>query len=284
VQAALIIAKRFPRDEAAAEQKILRDCTRPSLADAAIYEYKRGTTAVTGPSIRLAEVIKRAWGNIKSGWQELERRGDKSLVRAYAWDQETNVMEERTFEVRQVRVTAIWENGKNTGRKMIKPLEDERDIYENNANQAARRVRACILALIPGDIIENAVNQCTKTLEAKEVVTVESIAQLVEAFKGFKVTKEMLTTYVGRNLAPDALSAAMMVRLRNVYKSIKDGVGTVEEFFHVSAEDENKEIDGTKADDTKSNSEKLKEKAAAKTSPEPEAKKPDDKGEAKKLV
>jgi len=221
VIASLKVAKMFPRSELEALDKILKDCTRPGLADVAIYEYKRGGTAVTGPSIRLAEAVKRAWGNIESGWRELERRGDTSIIQAYAWDKESNVKEERTFSVKQVRDT-------KQGRK---PLTDERDIYENNANQAARRVRACILALIPGDIIDAAVEQCEKTLATREVVTVESIAQLVKAFEAFKVTKDMLSEYTGRNLTPDALSASMMVKLRTVYKSIKDGVGSPEDFF-----------------------------------------------------
>lgn len=221
VIASLQVAKMFPRSEADALDKILKDCTRPGLADVAIYEYKRGGSAVTGPSIRLAEAVKRAWGNIESGWRELERRGDTSLIQAYAWDKESNVKEERTFSVKQVRDT-------KHGRK---PLTDERDIYENNANQAARRVRACILALIPGDIIDAAVDQCAATLATRENVTTESIAQLVKAFEAYKVTKDMLCEYTGRNLTPDALSASMMVKLRTVYKSIKDGVGSPEDFF-----------------------------------------------------
>lgn len=236
VIASLRVAKMFPRNEAEALEKILKDCTRPGLADVATYEYKRGGTAVTGPSIRLAEAIKRAWGNIESGWRVIEKRGDTHIIQAYAWDKETNVREERTFDVRQVRVTAVYENGKNTGKKSFKVLEDDRDIYENNANQAARRVRACILALIPGDIIDAAVAQCEATLATKEVVTSESISALVKAFEAFKVTKEMLAEYTGRHLTPEALSPQMMVKLRTIYKSIKDGVGTVEDFFVVLPE------------------------------------------------
>lgn len=264
VIASLKVAKMFPRNENDAMDKILKDCTRPGLADAALYEYKKGTSIVTGPSIRLAEALKRVWGNIESGWRELERRGDSSIVQAYAWDKETNVREERTFTVKQVRVKAIWANGKNTGRKEITPLEDERDIYENNANQAARRVRACILALIPGDIIDAAVAQCEATMAANEKVTTESIAQLVEAFSKFKVTKEMLAEYTGRNLTPEALSAAMMVKLRNVYKSIKDGVGAVDEYFVILPEPKDDKPEAAKeaAADGKKNLEDFKAKNA----------------------
>lgn len=240
VQASLIIAKRFPRDEVAAEDKIIKACTNERLADLAIYEYPRGGQTVTGPSIRLAEVLKRYWGNMESGWRELERRGDISTLQAYAWDKETNVREERIFTVKQQRDKWSKVNGKSV--KTHEPLSDERDIYENNANQAARRMRACILALIPGDIIDIAVKQCETTLATRENVTEDSIAKLAAVFeKDFKVTKDMLQEYLGRNLTADAVSPAMMVKLRGIYKSIKDGVGKVEDFFEVPVAEPKKE-------------------------------------------
>jgi hypothetical protein len=58
VQAAMVVAKRFPRNEDQALQKILAACGRAGLAEAAIYEYPRGKddegkkNYVTGPSIR----------------------------------------------------------------------------------------------------------------------------------------------------------------------------------------------------------------------------------------
>src|SRR5690349_331414 len=64
VQAMLTIAKRFPRDEARAYQKVQTACQRPMLAEAARYTYNRGGSEITGPSIRLAEAIAQLWGNI----------------------------------------------------------------------------------------------------------------------------------------------------------------------------------------------------------------------------
>src|ERR1035437_1770538 len=72
VQASLVIAKRFPRDEIGATKKIINACQRPGLADVAVYDYSRGGSSVTGPSIRLAETIAQYWGNIDFGWREIE--------------------------------------------------------------------------------------------------------------------------------------------------------------------------------------------------------------------
>jgi len=135
VQAAMVIAKRFPRDEVEAFNRILLSCKRKSLAESAMYEYPRGGSKVTGPSIRLAEAIAQNWGNIDFGITELEQKNGESQVMAYAWDLETNSRQTKIFSVPHVRST----------KKGNAPLTDPRDIYEMVANQGARRLRSCIL-------------------------------------------------------------------------------------------------------------------------------------------
>jgi hypothetical protein len=51
-QAAMIIAKRFPRNQIEAMDRILQAFTRPTLAEHALYSYSRGGSDITGPSIR----------------------------------------------------------------------------------------------------------------------------------------------------------------------------------------------------------------------------------------
>lgn len=226
IQAMSIMALHNPRNPQIAVDRILTECQRPSLAECAIYSFPRGGQNVTGPSIRLAEVIKRNWGHIRSGWRCLERARGRSVIQAYAYDIQNNVGEDRTFEVRHVRDT----------RQGPKPLTDERDIYELEANQAARRVRACILALIDGDVIEAALDQCTRTLEAKADTTPEGIKRMLEAFAPFKVNQKMIEARIGRNLS--AITAAQMVALKNILNGMKDGMSTVENWFDKSLQDQ----------------------------------------------
>lgn len=103
VQAAVMMAKRFPRDEYAAVDRILKSCERTSLAESALYEYPKGGQKVTGPSIRLAEAIAQAWGNMDSGVVELEQHNGFSTMMAYAWDLETNTRQTKIFTVRHER-------------------------------------------------------------------------------------------------------------------------------------------------------------------------------------
>ena len=74
VQGQILIAKRFPRDVDLSLQKIERACSRTRLASLAIYQYQRGGTDITGPSIRLAEAVASAWGNVKYGFDVIQRR------------------------------------------------------------------------------------------------------------------------------------------------------------------------------------------------------------------
>jgi hypothetical protein len=219
VKAMVFMAKQFPRDENAALERILKACERKTLAESAMYEYPRGGQKVTGPSIRLAETIARSWGNIVFGVNELEQRGGESVVKAYAWDIETNVQQEKTFTVKHERRAA----GVN------KRLDDPRDIYEMVANQGARRVRACILGIVPGDVVEAAVEKCKETL-AKNIGDIkEHINKMIKAFEAYKVTPEMLEKFIGCKI--EAFSANDLVRLGGVYNSLKDGMAKPEQYF-----------------------------------------------------
>lgn len=212
VQAAMVVAKKFPRNPGNSMNRILDACTRRTLAESAMYSYPRGGQEVTGPSIRLAECIAQNWGNIDFGYIELEQKNNESQVMAYAWDLETNTRQSKVFTVPHRRET----------KSGAKPLTDSRDIYELIANQAARRVRSCILAIIPGDVIEAAVKQCEVTLTGGNVPMEDRIKAMVDKYAELEITGDQLAGFIGKNV--DAFTAQDIVRLGKIYRSIKDGV------------------------------------------------------------
>jgi len=99
VQASMIIAKNFPRDTYEVYTRIMKACERPSLASVAQYAYPRGGQMVTGPSIRLAEVLAQNYGNLQFGIRELSQANGESEVEAFAWDLETNTRQIKVFKV-----------------------------------------------------------------------------------------------------------------------------------------------------------------------------------------
>ena len=217
--ASVQMAKTFPRDVIAARDRILNACTRPKLAQEACYTYSRGGTDVTGPSIRLAEMLAQNWGNMTFGIRELEQRNGESTCEAFAWDMETNARQVKVFQVPHIRHT----------KKGDYPLTDPRDIYELIANNGARRLRACILGIIPGDIVEEAVAACDKTTATKCPVTKERLAEMLEKFAEYGVTKEQIEVRVQCHL--DAIKPAQLANLGKIFNSIKDGMSKPEDWF-----------------------------------------------------
>lgn len=222
VQAAMAIAKRFPRDPREAMDRILNACTRPTLAEKALYTYSRGGTEITGPSIRLAEAMAQAWGNMQIGVRELSQEAGVSTVEAFAWDIETNTRMNKVFQVSHIRHT---KNG-------AKALTDPRDIYENVANNGARRLRACILGVIPGDVTEAAVQQCEETATVSADVSPEGIKVMLAAFAEFGVTKDQIETKIQSHI--ESIRPAQKVNLKKIYNSLRDGMSKPEDWFEPS--------------------------------------------------
>jgi hypothetical protein len=219
VQARMMIARANPRDPVRSMELVLNDCTRPTLADHAIYQYARGGTDIRGPSIRLAEAIAQRWGNIASGIKELSRSGEYSECVAYAWDLESGYYDERQFQIRH------WRDTKKGGYL----LTDERDIYELIANFGQRRKRAVLLTVIPGDVTEAALEQCERTMHARADVTPEGIKKLIETFGELGITQPQIEARIQRRL--DAIRPAQVVMLRKIYTSLKDGMSEPGDWF-----------------------------------------------------
>lgn len=224
VKAAIFLAREFPRDPVKSLDRIQQAFTRPTLAEKALYQYARGGQDITGPSIRCAEAIAQNWGNMQFGVRELDQQIGKSTVESFAWDMETNTRDVRTFEVRHERHT----------KKGLVQLTDPRDIYELIANQGARRKRACILAIIPGDVVEAAVVQAEQTLHTRTKVTPELIAKFLANFEALGVGKEAIEKWGQRRI--DAFTPALFVRLGKIHTSIKDGMSQPEEWFELAPE------------------------------------------------
>lgn len=224
VQAMVFMAKQFPRDQLDASRRIVKMCGREGLAKSATYTYPRGGQKITGPSIRLAEAVAQAWGNIDYGIIELNTTDGLSEMMAYAWDLETNVRRSMIFSVKHERDT---KNGKVE-------LNDNRDIYELIANMGARRVRACILGVIPGDIVDEAVAACQDTLNNGEKKTIDdSIKNMLSNFETrFRISRQQIENYIG--YPTSSFDVEDLTKLRGVYNSLKDGSAKREDYFQLS--------------------------------------------------
>lgn len=220
VKGKLSVAKMFPRNQAQAFQDVMDSCRRPSLAKAAIYSYPRGGQTVSGPSIRLAEELARCWGNIDYGIRELSRNDGMSEMEAYCWDMQTNTISSQKFTVKHLR-------DKQGG---AKELTDERDIYEITANMGGRRMRARILAILPPDLVDAALQQCKATLAGNsEKPVADRVRDMIGAFNKMGINAATLEKYVGHPLTemlPDEFAD-----LTGIYNSLRDGQSKASDWF-----------------------------------------------------
>lgn len=188
VAAAVQVAQQCPRDIRRAWAEMEDACRRTGLAEVAFYAVpNRGR----GPSVHLARAIALIWGNHDSGVHELSRDDARGMseIRAYAWDQQTNVRSSRTFQVPHAKMAG-------GGRKA---LTDLGDIYLNNQNVGARALRECIWATLPRDYVDRAQEVCRETLQKGDgKPLLDRIGQMVEAFGKLDVTAARLATRIGR--------------------------------------------------------------------------------------
>lgn len=255
VQAAVFMAKRFPRNENESLARILRACDRVGLATKAVYSYPKGGTKVSGPSVRLAEAIAQAWGNIQSGVVELEQRDGESTCMAYCWDIETNTRECKIFTVKHAIQT----------KSGMKVLTDPRDIYELVANQGARRKRSCILNIIPGDIVDEAVARCNKTLSGNNRrPLIDRLREMVDLFQTkYSVPLSSIEKYFGYPL--DVFTETDGVNLAGIYNALRDGVAKREDYFQLPKVSDT-EGEAQTTEDTSCGEDKSKKTGAKKVS------------------
>lgn len=224
VRVGILTAKQFPRYIDDVFNSIEQNTSRVKFAEKALYSYPRGGKQVKGPSIRMAEMLANSYGNITYGLGEIERGDGYSVVQAYCHDLETNVKKIMQFEVPHFR------DGKN-GTKT--ELKSDRDIYEMVANQGARRVRNVILAVIPADIVDTAVEYVNKTLETKFDNNIYKNSALILLQDYFKGNKEECADAVKKKFRknPDSLTINEKIELISIVNSLENGMSSLDDWF-----------------------------------------------------
>lgn len=224
IQGAIIVARRFPRNEEAAFEKLMRSCRRTSFAEEASYSFPRGGASVEGPSVNLAREAARVWGNIRYGLEVVLDTAEERHIRGWAWDLETNtkVAAEDFF------AKLIQRKQKGGGAvQWVKP--DERDLRELTFRRGAILVRNCLLQLMPRDLIEDARAQSRATLAKDAAQDPDSARKAVlRAFSEINVSAEQLQGYLGHPVGQS--TPEEIAELRAIFQSIRDGNSTWAEY------------------------------------------------------
>ena len=223
VQAMVVVAQSRRRDVSRALEDMKQSCGRMALAERAFFSFKRGGSSVNGPSIQLARELARCWGNVNTGVRELDRddaRGRSEML-AFGWDLETNLRADVTFIVPHMR--------DKTGGPVA--LTDMRDIYENNANNAARRLREMIFACLPVWYREEGIALCRATLEKGESddPLPLRISKMLAAYATIGIGRDRVEARLGGSV--DTMTVVDLANYGILFRSIKNGESSKDEEF-----------------------------------------------------
>lgn len=86
-------AKAFPRQlKRVISEAVTMATITQEAAESCIYSYRRGGKDITGPSVRLAEIMACAWGNLRCQTRIGDESHDSVTAVGTAWDMQNNVL------------------------------------------------------------------------------------------------------------------------------------------------------------------------------------------------
>lgn len=214
------VAKSFPRSIEVFRRKVEADiCCSAQQAAECTYLIKRGSKDLEGPSVRFAEALLRAWGNVRVNTEIADDTGTHIVARARFWDLESNMaFSEDVFR----RVTTS--EGHRYSDDMIGTTK--------NAAQAIA-FRNVILAGIPKSewlpLHEKSIQLAKNGPKQDPAEFEKRKAKLFAWFRKAGITDKELESVLGST--PEGCSTEDFLRLEKIGKSIHDGFSTFAEAF-----------------------------------------------------
>lgn len=229
VQAKYIMAMRRPRNLDTVRINLLQHCKRPRFAEVAKYHKPIGK-GVDGPSIRFVEAALLAMGNIDTPCTTMFDDKFKRIISVSVVDLENNTSYSREITITKEVERKSIKHGQNYLRTRINSFGDtiyileasDDDIATKEAALVSKTIRTLGLRIIPGDIVDEAMQEVESTLKSETARDPDAAKKkLVDAFAGVGVMPTDLVAYLGHDLGK--LSETKIAQLRKIYASIKDG-------------------------------------------------------------
>lgn len=231
VEARFIIALQRPRDIDTARDRILAECKRPRFAEAARYSRPvGGGNNIEGPSIRFAEAAIRSMGNIDVQTMTTFDSPEKRIVQVSATDLETNatyskdITLSKVVERRQLKrgQTAVGTRLNSYGDTVYLVEASEGEFATKEAAEISKAVRTLGLRHIPGDILDEAMDLCVRTVADRDAADPDAARKaVVDAFSAIGVKPAGLKQYLGQEVG--TCSPAQIGELRALYTALKAG-------------------------------------------------------------
>ncbi len=232
-------AKRYPRSitkfkREAEEQATLDADTAGSM----FYVLRRkdrsapgGVKIIEGPSVRLAEIVGSAWGNVRYDSRVIDITDKHVVAQGTCLDLEKNIA--ARIEVRR-RITTS--EGRRYGDDMIA-------VTANAACSIA--LRQSIFKVVPFAHIKDIFEKAKEVSLGKGLSMDQRRSRAFEWFSKVGATQEEILKFLGRN-GPDDITVDDLVTLQGTKTAIQEGETTwavLREEFNASAQDKPRTLD-----------------------------------------
>lgn len=232
IQARYIMALQRPRDFDGVRVSLLKECKRPRFAEVARYRKPIGGGHVEGPSIRFVEAALRCMTNVLADTAVIFDDDRKRIIRVTVTDLEANitypadVSVDKTVERSDGRGRQILAQRTNkTGKPVYIVAATEDELLNKQAALVSKAMRTCGLRLIPGDLIDEAMEQVLVTQQKEDAQDPDAARKrIVDAYAAIGVLPPALAEYLGHEMA--TCSPAELVELRAIGTAIKNGETT----------------------------------------------------------
>lgn len=212
-------ARAYPRSITKAVQNITSLATLDEQsAEECVYALPRGGKPITGPSVRLAEIIASQWGNSRVGARVVHVDRKEMFVEAEGVFHD---LESNTATTARVR--------RRISDKKGRLLSDDMIVVTGNAACSIAK-RNAILGGVPKGVWRKAYDQVEAVLSGDVQTLAERKERAFKAFAAFGVTPEMLCASLGIG-GPDDITVEHIGVLTGMRSALKNGEETVETMF-----------------------------------------------------
>jgi len=214
-------AKQYPRQI----DKVLRTIEMyatldKETAEDCFYTLRRGkgddSTIIEGVSVRMAEIIAGAWGNLRVQTRIIGNDGRTVTVQGICHDLETNLAV--SVEVKR-RITD----------KYGKTFSDDMQVVTGNAASAIA-FRNAVLKVVPKAVTKNILERIKQVAMGKSLELDKSRQNIVKYFSKLDVNEEMLCKYLMID-GIMSITQENVFELRGLANAIKEGTTSVKESF-----------------------------------------------------
>ena len=228
-------AKQYPRNIPDVLNKISTYATMDTETAAdCFYVLRRsgsgGSTTVEGLSVRMAEIIAGAWGNLRVQTRIVGNDGRTITAQGICHDLETNVAV--SVEVKR-RITD----------KYGKTYSEDMQVVTGNAASAIA-FRNAVLKVVPKAVTKRVIEGVKQVALGQSLDLETSRQKMLEYFGKLGVTKEMILDYLNLKKVEEIDKEAVF-ELRATANAIKEGTTTVQETF-VKASNEKRQTENAR--------------------------------------